>query len=149
MKESNKHTNTAKRKVWGTRKKERETEIKVVERKRERESESKTQKETHRHFYASSIWNCFLPGPGWIKERTEQHSKKKREPRLKPLEVPREKERREHHKCHLNRRSPNVFANRRAATDATHSSVYFAHKYTQTQQASTHAYIHAYRWKIW
>lgn len=45
-----------------------------------------------------------------------------------------EKER-EQHKCHLNRHTPNVFANRRAATDATHSSVYFAHKYTQTNKA--------------
>lgn len=31
-------------------------------------------------------------------------------------------------------KSPNVFANRRAATDATHSSVYFAH----THHIKTH-----------
>lgn len=88
----------------------------------------------------------FLARPGLDKSNrngTVFTKENKREPRLKPRNVPKKKRKRgrEQNKRHLNRHTPNVFAkkNRRAATDATHSSVYFAHTQIHTNKnASTH-----------
>lgn len=112
----------------------------------EREANTHTQT-----FYASSICNCFLPGQGKRKNiRTlDTLAEFDQQSERTSLEATSRRPQRERGKgreqCHLNRHTPNVFANRRAATDATHSSVYFAHthKHKNKRQYSL-IHVHAY-----